>query len=224
MNECFKELNKQVVMELVLAWINQSIEQANQLRAIERKPLMILGPSGVGKDTMINKLKEKYPDVIYKLPSYTTRPRRPGEVEGVDYFYVTKEQFKAMRDQGCLFGIQEYNNNYYASNKNKLKEVMEDKNKIIILNYNIETANMVKDEIDFNFVAIQPPSEGELRKRLIKRGTKEEEIERRMEHSIRERQLIDEANYIQFRMVNDDEEGAFKKLEEHLRRLYPFLE
>ena len=83
---------------------------------------------------------------------------------------------------------------------------------------------MVKDEIDFNFVAIQPPSEGELRKRLIKRGTKEEEIERRMEHSIRERQLIDEANYIQFRLVNDDEEGAFKKLEEHLRRLYPFLE
>ena len=228
MNESFKKYNQQIMMELVLSWITESLEQVRQVPVTNendvRKPLMILGPSGVGKDTMINRLKQKYPNVIYKLPSYTTRPKREGEIEGVDYYFVTKEQFQSMRDKGWLFGIQEYNNNFYASNRKKLEEVMADESKIIILNYNIETANAVKDVIEFNFVAIMPPSEGELRNRLIKRGTKEEEIERRMQNSIREMQLINEANYIKFRMVNDDEERAYKRLEEHIKELYPNLQ
>ena len=49
-----------------------------------KKPLLILGPSGVGKDTMIDKLKEKYPNVFFKFPSYTTRERRPDEKEGIN--------------------------------------------------------------------------------------------------------------------------------------------
>ena len=218
-----EKIYKNYIMDVVLSIISQSQEQAKASRDEVRKPLMILGPSAVGKDTMINRLKAKYPGVIYKLPSYTTRPMRNGEVEGVDYFFVTKEQFQSMREEGSLFGVQEYNHNFYASNKNKLKEVMADKSKVIILNYNIETANSVKDDFDFNYVAILPPSEGELRNRLIKRGTKAEEITNRMRNSIREIQLINEANYIQYRLVNDDEERAFNKLDEHLRELYPAL-
>jgi guanylate kinase len=55
---------------------------------------MILGPSGVGKDTMIDMLKKKYKDVFFKLPSYTTREKRPKEEEGVDYFFVSKRNSK----------------------------------------------------------------------------------------------------------------------------------
>ena len=91
------------------------------------------------------------------------------------------------------------------------------------MNYNIETANAVKDEIDFNYIAILPPSENELRNRLIKRKTKVEEIEERMKNSIKEIQLINEANYIDYRLVNDDEEKAFNKLENHLNEIYPRL-
>ena len=222
-NGSYEKIYKNYIMDVVLSIISQSQEKAKASRDEARKPLMILGPSAVGKDTMINRLKAKYPDAIYKLPSYTTRPMRNGETEGVDYFFVTKEQFQSMREKGSLFGVQEYNHNYYASNKNKLKEVMADKSKVIILNYNIETANSVKDDLDFNYVAILPPSEGELRNRLIKRGTKAEEITNRMNNSIREIQLINEANYIQYRLVNDDEERAFNKLDEHLRQLYPAL-
>ena len=222
-NGSYEKIYKNYIMDVVLSIISQSQEQAKASRDEVRKPLMILGPSAVGKDTMINRLKAKYPGVIYKLPSYTTRPMRNGEVEGVDYFFVTKEQFQSMREEGSLFGVQEYNHNFYASNKNKLKEVMADKSKVIILNYNIETANSVKDDFDFNYVAILPPSEGELRNRLIQRGTKAEEITNRMRNSIREIQLINEANYIQYRLVNDDEERAFNKLDEHLRELYPAL-
>ena len=187
------------------------------------KPCMIIGPSTVGKDTMINKLQKKYPDKIYKLPSYTTRPIRENEKEGIDYYFVTHEEFDKMEKEGKLFGIQKYNNNKYASNKNKLEEALKNKNKITILNYNIETANAVKDEIDFNYIAILPPSENELRNRLIKRKTKVEEIEERMKNSIKEIQLINEANYIDYRLVNDDKEKAFNKLENHLNEIYPRL-
>lgn len=222
---CTKILNRYFndMMDMIQSMNNLSLEQQSSKKSNSQKPLMILGPSAVGKDTLINRLKTKYPDVIYKLPSYTTRPRREGEIHGVDYFFVTKEEFVQLKVEGMLFGIQEYNNNYYASNKKKLEEALADKKKIIILNYNIETANAVKDDIDFNFVALLPPSEDELRRRLIKRKTKAEEIEKRMANSIREIQLINEANYIDYRLVNDYEERAFNKLESHLKEIYPQL-
>ena len=188
------------------------------------KPLMVIGPSAVGKDTMINRLKSKYPNVIHKLPSYTTRPMRSGEIDGVDYYFVTKEEFIQMKRKGELIGIQEYNNNWYASNKERLEESLKNKKKIIVLNYNINTANEVRDKIPFNCVAILPPSESALKKRLIKRKTKAEEIEKRMEYSIKEIQLINDANYINYRLVNDKEEEAFNKLEKYLKETYPQLQ
>ena len=200
---------------------NLIIEFKKLLNEKINKPLVISGPSAVGKDTMINRLIIKYPDVINKLPSYTTRPKREGEIEGKDYYFVTKEKFLKMKDEGMLFGIQEYNNNFYASNKKELKEALEENKKIIILNYNIETAYAVKDEIDFNFVALLPPNEDELRKRLIKRKTKTEEIENRMANSIKEICLINEAKFINYRLVNDDEERTFNKLEKYLKEIYP---
>ena len=203
------------------AFTTDSSDHSNDTNNI---PVIISGPSAVGKDTMINKLKAKYPKTIYKLPSYTTRDKRPGEIEGVDYYYVTKEKFQEMEEKGLLFGVQKYNNNYYASNLNKLQEALADKSKIVILNYNIETAIAVKDLHDFYFVAIFPPSEDALRERLIKRKTKAEEIEPRMKQSIKEMKLMHEADFIDFRMTNDDEETAFNKLENKLKIIYPQLQ
>ena len=186
-----------------------------------KKPLIILGPSGVGKDTIINMLLKKYPDIFYKLPSYTTRPKRKGEKEGVDYFFITKEEFQVKRNQNKLIGIQEYNDNFYASDKSKLNELMNKGDKIIILNYNIETVNKVKDELDFNIIAILPPCEDELRNRLKSRGTDPEEMEKRMNNSLKEKKLIDGANYIQFRVVNDEKDKCLAKVENHIKELYP---
>ena len=186
-----------------------------------KKPLIILGPSGVGKDTIINMFLKKYPEIFYKLVSFTTRKIREGEKEGIDYFYITKEKFQEKKNENKLIGIQEYNDNFYASDKNKLDELMNKGEKIIILNYNIETANKVKDELDFNCIAILPPSEDELRNRLKHRGTKPEEMEKRMKNSLKEMKLINEANYIQFRVVNDEKDICFKKIENHIKKLYP---
>ena len=186
-----------------------------------KKPLIILGPSGVGKDTIINMFLKKYPEIFYKLVSFTTRKIREGEKEGIDYFYITKEKFQEKKNENKLIGIQEYNDNFYASDKSKLDELMNKGEKIIILNYNIETANKVKDELDFNCIAILPPSEDELRNRLKHRGTKPEEMEKRMKNSLKEMKLINEANYIQFRVVNDEKDICFKKIENHIKKLYP---
>ena len=184
-------------------------------------PIIILGPSAVGKDTMINRLKDKYPKIIYKLSSYTTREKRQDQND--DYYFVTKEKFLEMEEKGLLFGVQKYTDNYYASDLNKLQKALADKSKIVILNYNIETAIAVKDLYDFYFVAIFPPNEDALRERLIKRGTKAEEIEPRMKQSIKEMKLMNEANFIDFRMVNDVEETAFNELENQLKKIYPQL-
>jgi guanylate kinase len=89
------------------------------------------------------------------------------------------------------------------------------------LNYNIETANSIQKEFDFNYVAILPPSESELRNRLIKRGDKPEDIENRMEASKKDIRLIAEAKYIKFRFVNKEINIGFSKLENHIKKLYP---
>ena len=205
------------ILNVIMSIMSYLSIQANK----NKRPLIILGPSGVGKDTIINMLLKKYPDIFYKLPSYTTRPKRKGEKEGVDYFYITKEEFEVKRNQNKLIGIQEYNGNFYASDKSKLNELMNKGDKIIILNYNIETANKVKDELDFNFIAILPPCEDELRNRLKSRGTNPEELEKRMQNSLREKKLINEANYIQFRVVNDEKDICLTKVENHIKELYP---
>lgn len=171
----------------VMNILNDTISHISIESNNNKKPLLILGPSGVGKDTIINMLLEKYPEIFYKLPSYTTRDIRKGEIDGKDYFFITKEEFKVLKDENKLFGIQEYNNNFYASNKSKLNELIKKGDKIIILNYNIETVNRVKDEFDFNYMAILPPCDDELRNRLKNRGTKPEELEKRMDNSLREK-------------------------------------
>ena len=187
------------------------------------KPLMIIGPSSVGKNTLINKLKEKYPELIYKLPLYTTRTRREGEIDGKDYYFITKEKFLEMRKENKLFGFEVHNNENYASGKYKLKEAVAANKGIIIVNHSILTANSVKDEIDFNFVAVLPPSEGELRRRIAMRTTKEDELNRKMAISLRQIQIINGANYIKFRVVNDNIDRAFGKLDGYIKDTYPQL-
>ena len=209
-------------IENILSKLNLKTIDNNNNKKSKINSLIFMGPSGVGKDTIINMLLEKYPEIFYKLPSYTTRKiREEDEVDGKDYFFITKEEFQVMKDENRLMGIQEYNDNFYASNKSKLNELINKGDKIIILNYNIETANAIKDEFDFNYIAILPPCENELRNRLKKRGTKPEEMEKRMKNSLKEMKLINEANYIQFRVVNDDKNICFTKVEKHIKELYP---
>ena len=221
--EAFSKMCRKIVIDLIIMMRAMVKQNSKKTSINSNKPLMILGPSAVGKNNLINKLKTKFPKVINKLPSYTTRPKRNGEIDGVDYSFITKEEFLKLKNEGKLIGVHVYNNNYYALNKNKLKEALGDKTKLIILNYKIEMANIIKDELDCNYVAIYPPCEAALKERLIKKKTKAEEIEKKMEEAIKEIKLINEANYINYRLVNNEEEKAYNKLEKHLKEIYPQL-
>ena len=223
-NEGLLKLYRRILNEMIQSFQNLNTEMRNHSdnNRNNNKPLMIVGPSAVGKHSLLNKLKEKYPDIIYNIPLYTSRPKRTNEIEGADYFFITKEEFLEKKNRNDLFGVQEYNNEYYALSRNKLKEAAGN-NKIIIMSNNIITANEIKNELDFNYVAILPPCEGELRNRLINRGINKEEVEKMMSKSIKEIQLINEANYIKFRFVNDNEERVINKLEKHLKDVYSHL-
>ena len=125
-----------------------------------------------------------------------------------------------MRKEYKIFGLEMHNNDYYASGKYKLKESVAANKGIIIVNHSILTANTVKDEIDFNFVAVLFPSEGELR-RIAMRTAKEDELKRKMAIYLSQIQIINGANYIKFRVVNDNIDRAFGKLDGYIKDTYP---
>ena len=216
------------IIELFQRMLSNFIQNLQQVlieiinrRQQAAKPLVILGPCGAGKETMIKKLKMKYPKLFVKLPSYTTRSRKDGEKNEEDFYFITKEEFDKKKNEGKLFGIQEYNNNYYATNKDILEEFVALNDKIIISNYHIETANYINRDGNFNYIALLPPCEAELQRRLVKKKIKPEDIDKRMKSSINEIMLINEANYINFRIVNDNEIECFIKLESYIKDLYP---
>ncbi len=224
LNEGLLKLYRRILYnmsEALQPFLNLQLRTGNPTQ--KNKPLMIVGPSCVGKKGIINKLKQKYPNLIYILPSYTTRPKMNNEIDGVDYYFITKEEFNKKKNENKdLICIQEKDNNYYSLSKDKLREVANNSNnKIIIVNQNISNVDTIKDAFDFNYVAILSPSEGELRNRLISKGIKNEDLDKKMEKCIKEIQIINGANYINYRIVNFNEERTLNKIEAHLKEMYP---
>ena len=223
LNEGLLKLYRRILYnmsEALQPFLNLQLRTGNPTQ--KNKPLMIVGPSCVGKKGIINKLKQKYPNLIYILPSYTTRPKMNNEIDGVDYYFITKEEFNKKKNENDLICIQEKDNNYYSLSKDKLREVANNSNnKIIIVNQNISNVDTIKDAFDFNYVAILSPSEGELRNRLISKGIKNEDLDKKMEKCIKEIQMINGANYINYRIVNFNEERTLNKIEAHLKEMYP---
>ena len=87
----------------------------NQNSVINNKPLMIIGPSGVGKDTFMQKIIAKYPNIFLKCVSCTTRPPRENEKDGVNYFFITKEKFEQLDKNNKIIGKFEKYGNLYGS-------------------------------------------------------------------------------------------------------------
>ena len=86
------------------------------------KVLVIVGPSGVGKDTVMQKVFDKYPSKFKKGVTHTSRKMRPGEKEGYNYYYVTEEEFLKLKDNNGLVEHNFYNGNYYGLSKKELED------------------------------------------------------------------------------------------------------
>lgn len=174
------------------------------------KFIVMSGPSGVGKGTICNTLMQEL-DAWYSV-SMTTREIREGEVDGVNYYFISKEEFKKRIDEGKLLEYNIYNDNYYGTPKDKvLKKLEEGKN--VFLEIDVNGARNIKKLFpNAILIYVAPPSIEELRNRLISRGTEEMDvIEKRLKIAEEELKQIDFYDYV---VVNDDLDKAISKVRE----------
>ena len=175
---------------------------------------VLSGPSGVGKDTLLKEFL-KTDLKITKCVTYTTRPPRPGEVDGVDYKFVSLAEFEELKKDNAFLEWAEIGGNLYATPRDFVERKLEE-GEDIILKIDVQGATRVKElfpEAILIFVA--PPSLEVLAERMRKRGSPEEEIERRLEIASREMEMA--GNY-QFVLVNNDLEETLEKLYEIIKR------
>ncbi len=173
--------------------------------------VVISGPSGAGKDTIINEVIKKEKINAWVSISMTSRPLRGNEVDGKDYFFVTKEEFEDNIKKGNFLEYAKYNDNYYGTPKSKIEDYL-NKGIDVILNIEIQGALQIKELIkDALFIFIMPPSMEELKRRLINRGTdSSEKILSRFKTAYQEINDVTKYNYV---VVNDDLDKAVDKVE-----------
>src|ERR1700716_1647350 len=132
--------------------------------------IVISGPSGVGKDTLIKRLLELDPNLRYSV-SYTTRQPRPNEIDGVDYSFVTREQFQELIAKGAFLEPATYTGNFYGTLAERVEHEREAGHDVV-LKIEVQGAEQVRGKVpDAIFIFVIPPSVDELVRRQIKRNT-----------------------------------------------------
>ena len=170
---------------------------------------VISGFSGVGKGTAVKELLKKYP---YALSvSATTRSPRLGEVPGVSYHYITKEEFEKRIEEGDFFEWARYVENYYGTPKSFVMEKLE-AGQDVILEIEAEGAFKVRSQYpEAMLIFMVPPSMEELRRRLVGRGTETAEtVAKRLKKAAEEE--LDKAKLYDFLVINDDLQACVEEL------------
>ena len=144
-------------------------------------PIILSGPSGIGKSTIIKHLRQELPNVTFSV-SHTTRPVRPGEQNGIDYFFVSEKNFEKKIDGGEFMEWANVHGNYYGTTFDSINQTRNMGNHIFI-ELDVQGVNTLrKIKFDGIYIMILPPSLEELRNRLKKRSTESDEIiEKRLE-------------------------------------------
>jgi guanylate kinase len=175
-----------------------------------RKVIVVSGPSGAGKGTLIRGVMKYFPGLDVAI-SATTRAARPGEVEGREYYFRTNEQFDAYIESGELLEHVEFAGNRYGTLLSEI-ERLHRQGSHVILELELNGALSVHDsEMDSVLIFIEPPDFSELERRLRSRASDtDEEIERRMEVA---RSQVDAKRHFQYVVVNDDQNRAIAELQ-----------
>lgn len=176
--------------------------------------VVVSGFSGAGKGTLMKELVEKYDNYALSV-SMTTRKPRPGEADGVSYFFVDREAFEETIAQDGLVEYASYCGNYYGTPKKWVEEQLAG-GKDVILEIEIQGALKVKEKMPETLLLfVMPPSAEELKRRLTGRGTETAEVvQSRLERAVEESEGIENYDYI---IVND-------KLEECAARMHEIIQ
>jgi guanylate kinase len=159
------------------------------------------GPSGVGKGTVIDEVRRRRPEVVHSI-SITTRPPRPGEIDGVHYYYRSQAEFQELLDRGEILEYDNYCGNYYGTPRTPL-ETMRDQGHDVLMDITVPgSLAVMENSKDVVMLFLMPPSLTELKNRLTKRGTESEAIvEQRL---VKGRAEINKSNLFKYVVINDE--------------------
>ena len=182
------------------------------IKQAERGSLIIIsGPSGSGKGTIIKEYLKTNRDHSWLSVSCTSRPIRPGDEEGVNYYFVTKKEFERLIKKGEFLEYAEYNGNYYGTPKEYIESRLSS-GIDVLLEIEVQGALKVKELVpEAIFIFIMPPSMKELRERLVGRGTEDiDAILGRFKRAYKEINEVTKYNYV---ITNDKIEEAVLKMQ-----------
>lgn len=186
-------------------------------RTMKRGRLIVLSaPSGSGKTTIARAMLQKYPSMLFSV-SATTRPPRAGEVEGRDYFFLSKEVFQQRVKEGNLVEWEEIYGNYYGTLKSEVDRALR-QGKIMLFDVDVKGGLSIKKVYpdDSVLIFVKPPSFETLRQRLLNRKTEDEAtIQRRLERVPME---LEKGNQFDWQVLNDDLQVAIDEVDEIIRQ------
>ncbi|MDN5293558.1 MAG: guanylate kinase [Eubacteriales bacterium] len=171
--------------------------------------IVVSGPSAAGKGTVCRELLNCQPDLVFSV-SATTRPPRPGEVDGKNYYFISREEFERMVAAGEMLEWAEVYGNFYGTPRKAVVEWL-DQGRDVLLEIDIQGARQVRRQFPRGvFIFLMPPSLAELERRIRERGTETEEaVQRRLASAAAEIAACREYDYV---VVNDRVEDAVAKI------------
>jgi guanylate kinase len=187
-------------------------------------PLVIVGPSGVGKGTLITRLMKEFSDHFGFSVSHTTRKPREGEQHGIHYHFTNHDEMRHGVSKGLFIEHAEVHGNIYGTSYHAVGNV-QDAGKICLLDIDVQGMEAMKrTHLAPKTIFIAPPSHEELEKRLRGRGTESEEsIQKRLTNARKEVEALSQPGMVHYTIVNDDLEDAYNKLKQKLTEWYPHL-
>ncbi|KAF5383650.1 hypothetical protein D9615_003669 [Tricholomella constricta] len=175
------------------------------------RPLILSGPSGVGKSTLLQRLFAEFPDKFGFSVSHTTRSPRPGEVDGKQYHFVASQTFKDLLQEGAFIEHAEFSSNFYGTSFETVRQVQQ-LGRRCILDIEAQGVRQIKNtNLNPVYLFISPPSMAALRARLQQRGTETEAaVQKRLATALKEIEYAKVPNIHDLVIVNDDLDRAYE--------------